>query len=288
MGVNRYEYLNNNKFSLFKDRLSVDPGGVPNHLYLNRGIEYKNNSNGYRSDDFSKDTAIKNFLFAGCSFTYALGLPYEFSWAYELNKDLKGENFYNLSSPGRGFQAIINDIYQYIRLFGKPKAIFVMFPSLNRTHVANFKTSDEFGSFYEIENIILDRFGSRNKKSPFDNEEDFKKIQKYTTVETLSYNFYNAVCQLEDYLEAIGVPLLWTTWDHDFAQSINGRKMFKDYFSLDFGAWEKNKKDNFYPPEGLGENRKYWLDASDGPNGHPGIMEQRWFATQFLNKFDGI
>jgi hypothetical protein len=285
----RYKYLKHSQFALFKDKLSASPGSEPLNSYTDQGIEYIHNKTGQRCDDFSKNEASQNFLFAGCSYTYGLGIPYQFSWGYKLNKDLGSKKFYSLASPGRDFQVIINDIYQYIRMFGKPKGIFAMFPNLDRDHRVNFKIDNNKQPHYEIQNISLLGMGSGNTRKSFNTPEEFQTVHDYIRIETLSYNFYNALYQLEDYLEAIGVPFLWTTWYPQLAESISGEtKMFKNYFLLDFSIWEKYKKDNFYPPESLGENRKYWLEAVDKPNPHPGIMEHEFYASQFLSKFDGI
>jgi hypothetical protein len=282
------KYFENDEFSLFKKGFSVSPGYHPKTNFTESGIIYAQNDYGYRCDNFSKEKATQNFLFAGCSYTYGLGIPYEFTWAHKLNKDLGLKNFYNLSIPGRSFQIIVNDIYRYIRMFGKPKAVFAMFPNLERDHIVNFRSNQSLGTYYEVENVNLLHFSSKNTRIIFDSEEDFKKFQDYMKVEKMSYNFYNAIAALEDYLESLGVTFLWTTWAGRLAETLTGSGMFKNYFVLDFAGYEQYKKNNFYPPEELGKNRKYWLAAADTPNPHPGIMENEFFALNFLKKFDEI
>jgi hypothetical protein len=281
----RYSYLNNKQISFFKNNLSFNLGHYPNSTSEVEGITYTTNNFGHRCDDFSKETASDNFLFAGCSFTFGVGVPYEHSWGYELNKQLNGNHFYNVSAAGRNAQVIVNEIYQYIRLFGKPKKVFVMFPNMDRDYFIKFYNNDHHGLHYKIETVGLLDPGGRY----FETHDDFYTIFKYIKIETLFYDFYHAVSQLEDYLELLEIPFLWTTWCSQLSDSFKGEKIFKNYFELDFSYWEeKYRKENFYPPKSLGKNRKYWLDGADRPNPHPGILEHKFFASQFLKKLDEI
>jgi hypothetical protein len=275
-------FLSNKKFSIFKDRFSGFQVPEPFNSYIDQGIKYSHNKNARRCDDFSKETAQENFLFAGCSYTYGSGLPYQHTWAYKLNKDLNGENFYNVGMPARNFQVIINDIYTYIRLFGKPKAIFLLLPDLKREHVVKLERNDEYGDYYEIKPTVSMSF---NLKNP-ENQSSNKKDHQYLNMEKVYYDFYNTMSQLEDYLESLKIPFLWTTWDEWFQKSLAEEKIFKNYFELD--SFEEYVEKNIYPPAELGKNRKYWLIAADKPYPHPGIMEQQFYSSQFFKKFDEI
>jgi hypothetical protein len=280
----RYSYLNNRQINLFKNKLSFNLGNYPDVTDESQGITYSFNNFGHRCDDFSKETASDNFLFAGCSFTHGIGIPYEYSWGYELNKQLNGNYFYNISAAGRNAQVIVNEIYQYIKLFGKPKKVFAMFPNMDRDYFISFYNNDVHGLHYKIEPVGLLSPGGKS----FETDDDFYKIFNYIKIETLFYDFYHAVSQLEDYLELLGVPFLWTTWNEDLAKSLNGEPIFKNYFELDFDGFGEYRKENFYPPKSLGKNRKYWLQGADRPNAHPGILEHKYFASQFLKKLGEI
>jgi hypothetical protein len=275
-------FLTNEEFSLFKNKFSGFLVPEPYNCYTDQGIEYYHNRTGQRCDHFSKETSQENFLFAGCSYTYGSGLPYQHSWAYKLNKDLNGENFYNVGMPARDFQVIVNDIYTYIKLFGKPKAIFLLLPGLNRDYSVKLETKTGHGDHYSIYPIVSMSF---NSKDP-ENQSSNKKDHKYLNIEKVYYDFYNTMSQLEDYLESLEIPFLWTTWDQWFQKSLAGEKIFKNYFELD--SLEEYVEKNIYPPAELGKNRKYWLIAADKPYPHPGIMEQQFYASQFFKKFDEI
>jgi hypothetical protein len=281
----RYSYLNNRQINFFKNNLSFNLGNYPNSTQEGAGgISYTFNNFGHRCDDFSKETASDNFLFAGCSFTFGVGIPYEHTWGYELNKQLNGNHFYNISAAGRNAQVIVNEIYQYIKLFGKPKNIFAMFPNMDRDYFIAFYNDDRHGLHYKIEPVGLLSPGGRY----FETDDDFYKIFDYIKIETLFYDFYHAISQLEDYLELLGVPFLWTTWNENLAESLNGEPIFKNYFELDFNGFGEYRKENFYPPKSLGKNRKFWLEGADKPDPHPGILEHKYFASQFLKKLGEI
>jgi hypothetical protein len=280
----KYYYLNNRQINLFKNNLSFNLKNYPNFTDESQGITYTFNNLGYRSDDFSKEAASDNFLFAGCSFTFGTGVPYENSWGYELNKQLNGNHFYNISEAGRNAQVIVNEIYQYIKLFGKPKKVFAMFPNMDRDYSISFNNDDLYGLHYKIEPVGLLNPGGKSFKT----DDDFYTIFNYIKIETLFYDFYHAVSQLEDYLELLGVPFLWTTWNENLAESLRGEPIFKNYFELDFNGFGEYRKENFYPPKSLGKNRKFWLEGADKPGPHPGILEHKYFAFQFLKKLDEI
>jgi hypothetical protein len=279
----KYRYLDNNKFLLFKNRLSGFFGQDSDNLIVNYedGVSYSNNDLGYRCNNFSKEHAAKNFLFTGCSVTYGFGIPYDFSWGYKLNNDLGGKHFYNLASPGRDFQVIINEIYQYIKIFGKPKAVFAMFPNLDRDHAVSLK---ELDLSYDIKHVNLLVFDPKSAQNVFETKKDFSAIAKYLTGETMYYNFYNSVSQLEDYLALLEIPFFWTTWDSRLRKSLHQERIFKNYFETEDFVMAHNFK-NISPPADLGEYKKYWLHAADGPYGHPGIMRHQFYASQFFKKF---
>lgn len=279
-------FLSNKKFSLFKNNFSSFYVPEPFNSYIDQGIEYSHNKTARRCDDFSKETAQKNFLFAGCSITYGTGLPYQHTWAYKLNKDLNGENFYNVGMPARNFQVIVNDIYTYIRLFGKPKTIFLLLPDLKRDYTIKLKKNLEHGDYYEVYPIVSMSFNPKDPLGLPDNKKNLKKDHDYLDIEKTYYDFYNTMSQLEDYLESLEIPFLWTTWDEWFQKSLVGEKIFKNYFELD--SLEEYVEKNIYPPVELGKNKKYWLIAADKPYPHPGIMEQHFYSSQFFKKFDEI
>jgi hypothetical protein len=272
-----YSKLNNEQLLAFK-KLTGMSHEKPFDKIVQFGIEYSLNNHGYRSDDFLKEDANNNLLFSGCSFTFGVGVPYEFTWPYQLNKKYGYASMKNLATPGRDYQTIINEIYNYINNFGKPKAILVMFPNLERYKRVYFDNNKP----YDIASIMLHRYD----KKFFNNEEEYKTLIKYVNANNIYYDFYNAVSHFEDYLRLIKVPFFWTTWDGSLSSTIKGSKIFNNYFEL--GSFEQYARDNITPPKAIGQNKKYWLNGADYPDPHPGIMEHSFFAEQFDINLGGI
>ena len=65
--------------------------------YPDANISYKLNNYGYRSDNFNK-ADVTNSLFAGCSFTFGVGLPLENVWCKVVHNRIGIGKFYNLGS----------------------------------------------------------------------------------------------------------------------------------------------------------------------------------------------
>jgi hypothetical protein len=101
-----------------------------------KNVEYKINSDGFRTEHFEDSTDKDIILATGCSFTFGLGLPEKYTWPKlleaELNKDADLFKLYNLGFPGHGYFIIIKNIFSFIKKYGKPKAIFIVFPNINR------------------------------------------------------------------------------------------------------------------------------------------------------------
>lgn len=249
------------------------------------GIDTNVNSYGYRSDEF--ENVSDNFLFSGCSFTWGAGLPDNSSWAYYVNKSLGGERFHSLAQSGNSAENIIDNIYRFIRQFGKPKAVIVLFPNLQRFSVYN-KTDD--GVSY-LSYLFHDH--NPDYHPLLDSQEDLDFINKKVFLpEYLEYSFLNRVKQLEEYLEAIGVPFYWSTWNYNVSTIID-ETSFKGYIPMSGYIYGDNiplelrekvfsyLKNNMPQP---GEE-KYWLEAADGPVPHPGIGEQKFYAENILKAF---
>jgi hypothetical protein len=266
-----------NHYDMFKNNLSGTLYSGSSSSFSQFGIEYKLNNFGYRSDDFNYNNQ-EVILFSGCSFTFGAGIPYDYIWTKQLSEKYNMP-LNSLAAPGRDYQVIINEIYKYIDFFGKPKAVAIMFPNVERHRKIALYNNQKA---YDIEPVLLHQYD----KKIFASKKEYMAVKEYFNKETLYYDFYNSVSQLEKYLSAIKVPFFWTTWDKDLADSFDGYDVFDNYFKL--GSFEKYAKDNIGPPLSLGKNSKYWIDGADYPNPHPGIMEHSFFAKQFDIKIGGI
>jgi hypothetical protein len=231
--------------------------------YPDDEINYSFNNESYRCDNFNLEKTNNNFLFSGCSYTFGSGLPYNSTWAYQLNKDLNGDQFYNLGLNANSQKAIIYDIYNYIRKYGKPKAVFVLFPDISR--LVGFTESL---SSIEVMTRLLNESNDGSKN--------------FFTNDLLYFDFYNSVCALEDYLESMGIPFLWGTWHQETENVLNLlSKNFKNYIKIFTNEnalkYFSNNKNNTF-------STRYWERSRDVT--HPGIKTQLLIKNIFLKEWE--
>jgi hypothetical protein len=230
------------------------------HLLRVRGPEviYKINKDGYRTKHFEPfDNSKDTILFAGCSYTFGEGLPNEYTWPELVAKNFNNPDYYNIAYMGMSISHIIKNVYSFIRLYGKPKHLFICFPDMQR----NIYYSEKLQSY--IKAYVSTAFiGS-----------DDKDREKYTLQFIPENNLVSATTQisaLEDYCAEAGINLIWTTWvDSDY-------EIYKD---LDFKFLidpDSAVKSSSYPNT---ENLPYWELATDGAH-----MGTSW-TTQISKKF---
>jgi hypothetical protein len=235
-------------------------------------IFYKFNSHGFRSDEFD-NSALNNYLYAGCSYTFGTGVPIDFVWASKLNKYIGGDKFFNLGVAGGSTHRIIVNVLNYIKLYGAPKGIFILFPDLTRTDV-----------FIENSRITINTDRPHGTKDLGAKElEDVKKILTY---ERLFYEFSFSILNLEMLCQSMKIDLFWGTWDKKFNDHIidKGASGFKNYVNiLDSKTIEKIiREDQEYFNKSL--QIPYWDKARDGK--HPGIKYHSIYAKTFLQYFN--
>jgi hypothetical protein len=223
----------------------------------NPNISYEINNYGYRSDDILKENSEHNFLYNGCSNTFGIGIPKKSIWSYQLNTLLGGERFINLGINSGSYKTIVYDVFNYIRNFGKPKGVFLLFPNIER-HVTFMGNKDRDTSIFV---------------NVYRNTPQQERISSIITQKSNMFEFYNTVKMLEDYLFELNIPLIWTTWDSDLHKSISSNNNFKNYVSLDnFNIF--NKIQSAPRPSEL--DNDYWHVARDGS--HLGSKYHLYYA----------
>jgi len=229
--------------------------------YPDSNISYSFNNESYRCDNFNLEKTNNNFLFSGCSYTFGSGLPYNSTWAYQLNKDLCGDQFYNLGLNANSQKAIIYDIYNYIRKYGKPKAVFILFPDISR--VIGF----------------VDSLSSIEVKTRLLKEEYPNESSRFFTQDLLYFDFYNSICALEDYLKSIDVPFLWGTWHQETEEVLNlVSKNFNNYVKI----FTNSNSAKYFKDVKIENNMslRYWDLSRDLT--HPGIKTHMIIKNIFL------
>ena len=240
-------------------------------------ISYKLNSKGFRSDEFNESLSKDNYLYAGCSYTFGTGVPLDFCWAAQLNKSLGKQNFFNLGVTGGSTHRIIVNVLNYIKSYGSPKGIFILFPDLTRT--------DIFIDSYRV---------TINTEKPYGNPRDIglrdvseleklEESKKFLTYERLFYDFSFSILNLEMLCEALDIDLFWGAWDNQLNEYIldSGPSGFKNYVDvLKEEIIEKVINDN-YEKFNQFSSIPHWDKARDG--NHPGIKQHSIYGKIFLD-----
>jgi len=251
---------------------------MPKIVQETPGIDVVLNNDGYRSDPFELQSDNPDYLFTGCSFTWGAGLPEKKYWSHFLNNKLGGEKHMNLGASGASSTAIISNIYRYIRQYGKPKAIFALFPNLERFETTQVIRLD--GGMQIVQEPYLLHSINFHPQELTQEELDFVN-ERVVTEDFLLARALNEIKTLEEYLEMLGIPFIWSTWDSDFFENIQSAKGFTNYAEImtDYRDYIKTHM----PEDSL--EKTYWFEAGDGPGGHPGVGQNKYFADCFYEAF---
>jgi len=247
------------------DKNSNCPNFTRKEDFPDDSISYEFNKYGYRSDDFDIKETSNNFLFSGCSYGLGTGLPLESTWTRQVNRNFNKEKYFNISVNGGSPRYGINDIYKYIRLFGKPEAIFIFWATIERlpvfhdSHDNNIQTTTDFVDYYKLIKQNVDAY-----------KNDF----------SLYYDFMNSMKNLEDYLESIDVPIIWSVFDMDWSERI-ALGSFRGFINIhgDEDMYEFIAANGTAIPP---FSQKYWDRARDH---HPSGKENFYVAKRFSEEY---
>jgi hypothetical protein len=235
-------------------------------------IKYSLNSYGFRCNDFNSEDVKNNFIYSGCSIGFGLGLPSNGSWPYQLNKLMNKNSYYNLSVPGMAIEQIIWNLFTFIKKFGNPKGIFILFPDIDRSIKLNRTEQDNRRSF----------FITTNNESIIENQEDKQK-------ELLKA--FHLIDMLEIYCNSHNIELLWSSWSTYLTESIvKNNYTFLNFMNMANLEIEYDSMilkrllsgDVLKKPKEL--DNKYWKIARD--NLHPGTQQQRIYALAFKKEYE--
>lgn len=207
----------------------------------NSAITYQLNNYGFRSDDFSIENSKDGFLFSGCSYTYGIGIPYSLTWAYQFNSR-HNTKFQNLSIGANNIQITISNIFEYIKIFGKPKGIFLLLPPYVRnttfSHNYNYSIEEEPGVYINT------------------------LSESITDININRLNMYTQITALETYCKEANIPLIWGCWEMNTAKDI--RETCQDLFSnyIDVSLDTLNLEEMAKAPKELKDNQ-YWFKSRD-------------------------
>lgn len=238
------------------------------HEEMFAGAHTRLNKDGFRCDDFEKGTEV---LFSGCSQTYGMGVPEEYSWP-SVTTSLINKTTSNLGAPGASWPMIVNNLYAYFRKYGHPKAIAVVFPNTERLQIPINKNIlvNEFWGVRDREKDIdsWDSLGDEYLQLTYPTQFPGPKysMRPHIAKEVISHDYVYYLCiqsvnHLEQYCEAAGIKFIWTTWDFMTGRSIEKMRgvdpsYFRGYFDLKMDHWchPVQQTPDLYHPEPLKED----------------------------------
>ena len=226
-------------------------------------FSYKINKHGYRTNNFKEFNKDKiKILFSGCSHTFGEGLPEEMIWTSLVDKYIGNDtDSYNLGIGGASIHLIIKNIYAFIRNYGKPDYMFLMFPAISRS----IRYDQDSGLYKNI-------LAHSHKK--------YKKFLKKFVYEDNVLLATTLIFMLEDYCLASGIKLYWSTWSDEDLPVYN-QLNFNNYLYFNSDSVNMDidndiiKNTNKLP---------YWKLARD--NHHMGSGWQTCVANAFMNKIE--
>jgi hypothetical protein len=188
-------------------------------------IKYQYNMLGYRSDPFIKKTKTPRIVFSGCSETEGVGHNLENVWSkivYNyLSKDKEFDGFFNLGLNGSGFARIISNLLNYIKTYGSPDYIFILFPNIGRW-------TEWVDDIQKYQNIGVNPWIGE----PKDKDDTDIKLQRDLLIE-----FILLIKQLEYTCELNNTKLYWSTWDpadEKNYQILINKKIIKNFINIKF------------------------------------------------------
>jgi hypothetical protein len=253
----------NNFFQFgFKSRFGFETIREDNLFIASPNIEYKYNSMGYRSQEFSPKC---NILISGCSHSFGLGVPQNETWADILSKNINSE-YQNISVVGGAINTIVQNIFAYIKKFGNPKNIFILFPDLNRIHLPNINNILNNENYFGFNFAYANEFGSdvaseRPKFSKIPH-----KISDVFPNESILYINCHSILNLEMYCKEAGINLIYSIWGKNSINIIKkikekNKQSFLNFIEVDiykFKRYNSLEKTNIDDPECHQEYKDIW------------------------------
>lgn len=257
-------------------------------------IEYSLNNFGYRSPDFNKED--KNVLLAlGCSHTYGIGLPKEYTWPYLLSKEI-GAKESTLGIPGHSAMGQVRKAFAYFKEIGHPEFVVGFFP-IKRMQAP--LVYNKFQSVHSLKHKDISFEHDNLRIEDLIIEEDVPKYSKFPHISNeiipsemaifLSYSF---IFMLEQYCKANNIKFLWSVWDNGRTDYMNTMKKSIDEYNPDFhkNFIARDIGDNGYDCHIHHKDNPLFLlaaDRSGGPNsGHMGMHQHIHIAESFLKEIN--
>lgn len=232
---------------VFENTFKEHPLEVSAHVKADTTNTYRLNSSGYRSDEFTPNADL---VTAGCSFTFGSGVPEEWRWGAIVARNLNLKET-NLGVCAWSTQAIVENIYAYIKKYGPPKKLYCLFPDPSRSPLSSVEGFLEYNDGFEggrqVVNVMLERMVDYE----YSNKPKYSKrpyqIDDVIPIELPMYFYFKYIQMLESYCESLNIEFLWTTWDNHLSEYLEDKSYgqprhlihgFKNYLELGASSWD--------------------------------------------------
>jgi hypothetical protein len=222
-------------------------------------VNYYVNKNGIIGKEFIENAEI---LATGCSFTAGIGLSTGLSWPYVVSERTE-LSFNQLGIPGGSIQQIVTAIFEFIKIYGKPKHLLFLMPEMGRQW------------FYVETYPYRERFAWSKNDRDFLSHENFfpeRPKGKEISLDIVIQNSFNALKNLQDFCIIEKINFKFYSWDPDdnFVFSSMGIQ----------NVVHQNRLRSIGDCEHDGRNVQFWDESVDSV--HPGVHRQIHFAEAFL------
>lgn len=235
--------------------------------------EYRLNSLGYRSSEFKKVPLV----FAGCSVTFGVGVPFEGIWSTLVGEKLGLEHI-NLSAPGWSIQRIVDSLFKYFYEYGNPETLFVVFPNYYRLILTSHREFSRVDTHFESEPLLKvqdTQFDgtpvvSRSKysKKPHD-------LKQFITPEYALSESFRSINSLITYCKRFNIKFVWSTWDietHEIIDIVKNRWNKESYRGYVYSKYSFNGN--------LNKNEYVITDYSDCHSGYISKYKDTFFRGE--------
>jgi hypothetical protein len=252
--IEKYSYEHSDKFLNIHEKYFPDSNNVDPKIY-------SLNNRGFRTKNFKKyNNNSTKILFAGCSNTYGEALPINLIWPTllknKMNSIYNDLDDYNVAYPAASIHSIIRNIIFFVKEFGKPDYLFIMFPGMNRDLFYSSKDNDFINGLIWNEYLFCDKTTQQKFNLSYIEENNI----------LLSTTF---LYMLEEFCKNSNIKLVWSTWrekDQNLFKDLN----FENFILLNV---ESNKININELP--------HWDIAQDGH--HPGTSWSTQVADAYFD-----
>jgi hypothetical protein len=201
--------LNYDKEYVPKNKVLYDFSKLGKEIHQPHIYSYVLNSDGFRSIELDRNVEI---VALGCSHTFGVGLPVEYSWVNQLSSMLS-KDIVNLSRPGASIPYLIDIFYNfYYTEKINPKILLCNFPNFSRYRKYSLKNN-----FVSSEATVM---GHKDLEQNL-----FHVIQSIEAIDIL-----------EIFCKKNNIKLFWTVWDYGFNETIMYEFLTKRYKNYNYDS----------------------------------------------------